>query len=65
MFDRTYCDSSNCKNKCGRKMAEDVYKMWQQFFPWRAIAMSNFCNDKGELIRKEENDKFVKNGVRS
>ncbi len=53
MFDRTYCGSENCEDKCGRKMPQTTQQIISQYFPWRPISYTLFCNDKGEPLYPE------------
>jgi hypothetical protein len=49
--DRTYCGSPNCENKCGRKLTDEVKEGAKKW--WGSdnapIAISNFCDEKGEV----------------
>ncbi len=57
--DKTFCGSTHCKNKCGRKMtdemAEELYKLaWKN--PASSYHMTSytcFCDENGELIDLE------------
>lgn len=52
MFDKTYCASDNCKNKCGRQMDTELKQILAQFFPWRPISYSEFCDEFGNVKEK-------------
>lgn len=48
-LDYTYCCSTNCQNKCGRKLSQEDYdkiKAW-----WGGdgflLSMANFCKEDG------------------
>lgn len=52
-MDRTYCVSPGCVDKCGRKLTD---KIRAEAVAWwggegAPIAMSDFCDDNGELRR--------------
>jgi len=50
--DMTFCVSKNCKNKCGRKLTEEVKqgaKIWWGGKEGAPIAMSEFCDENGEV----------------
>jgi hypothetical protein len=54
--DTTYCASPNCRNECGRQFTKEdrknAIKWWgSEDFP---IAMAEFCDDKGNLLTKQE-----------
>lgn len=49
--DMTFCISTACTNKCGRKLTDkiraDAERWWGK--PGAPISMSYFCDDKGEV----------------
>ena len=50
--DRTWCGSTNCQNKCGRKLTEEdrqkAIKWWgNEYFP---ISVARFCDNNGDVI---------------
>ena len=51
--DMTFCISKNCKNKCGRKLTEEIK---QNAIKWwgskeAPISMAYFCDEDGEVIK--------------
>jgi len=52
-LDRTWCASPNCENKCGRKLSNVQTR--EIILGKYCISYSYFCDDKGELLNKEEN----------
>lgn len=58
-FDKTYCSSPKCQNKCGRKlpMPEVLKKRFDDLDPgWDVrirIWYSDFCDENGEVIKHD------------
>jgi hypothetical protein len=56
----TFCCSPNCKNECGRQLTKEIVdaaeKWWGE--PGAPIAISDFCDDEGNLkkIYRRDND---------
>jgi len=57
-FDKTYCASPECKNKCGSKLILDFSmknRLNYQLPGWEdRISFGYFCNESGELIKGEK-----------
>lgn len=49
-FDRTFCDSENCQNKCGRQMSQKHKDILAAEPFKRRISYAYFCDEKGEVI---------------
>jgi len=49
--DRTFCDSPNCQNECGRKMTDKEYQEWWDLpkDKWLPISYGYFCGEPEEL----------------
>lgn len=45
-LDKTFCASPNCKNECGRKMAEEEQLLLETILEWeRFISWAYFCGE--------------------
>jgi len=66
-FDRTFCMSPACQNRCKRKM-DDEHKSFlktesEKFGFDRPISYSYFCGDDGELLSPEEVNNYFNNKI--
>lgn len=53
--DMTFCASPNCKDKCGRRLTEEVRAAAKRWWGGddAPICVSHFCDDEGEVIATE------------
>lgn len=52
-LDKTFCRSSACQNKCGRKFTEEIEaSMILNDIP--RVSMAYFCDGNGQIINEEE-----------
>ena len=50
--DRTFCSSKNCKDKCGRKLTQQVQEGAEKWWGNEnaPIAVSEYCDEDGKVI---------------